>query len=570
MENKGRQLITAFYNYKQKDGFDKVTIVYKNEKGEKDFTIVDKPTIEYAISKDYIDPTVEVRSIKKEDCILRKCYYKDIYKDIVTQLNDENLKLYMDQVFAQGTAINKGLQKIHLDYRVHGSDINITDFYISKFLKKYPHTDNYFGISKFFFDIETDGALIKGFPFAERAEVPINIISSCFQDERGNLSVYMFVLNYGEKFKELYNVENEQFIDFFSSEKMKKNLTEIKQVAADKLGVDIKDLKFKVKRYDDEINLIYDFYHTINTLKPDFVGGWNTHKYDHIYLYNRIKNLGYQPETIMCPDEFPYKGVSYRIDNDKDPTDNNSRFNVHSYSIFVDMMNLYANIRKPQGKKESYSLDFTVEQELGEHKQELDTSIKTQAYDNYYTFFLYSVIDTVLLAKLENKTKDMDTLYTIGMITNTRVEEGLKKTISLRNLGAKFYETKGYFISNNRSSLKEKTEKIPGAFVGDPELVDFCGMEIMKGIKSKYVFEEVGDVDLSSLYPSIILALNLSPETFDRKVYFKKIRNDGVNYEVISYEKEFIDDYISRDYISVGKKYLGLPSINDLSAALSV
>lgn len=560
----GKQIITAFYNYRQSDGFDKITIIYKNKNGEKDFTLVDKPTIEYALSKPDKDPNKEIRCIRKDDCIIRKCFYKDIYKDIVEGLGDESLKEYMQQVYANGVSINRNLSRIHLDYRVHGSDINITDYYIHKFLKKYPYTENYFGLTKFFYDIETDGALIKGFPNPEQAAVPINIISSAFQDKDNKITVTMFVLNYGEKFKELYGVENPEFEKFFSKENMIPNLKKIKEEAAKKLNVPIEELTFRIKRHDDEIKLIFDFFNTINSFKPDFVAGWNTSKYDFPYIYNRIKVLGYEPEEIMCPSEFPYKGCSYKIDREKDATENNSRMKVNSYSIHIDQMNLYAAIRKPQGKKESYSLDYTAEQELGEHKQELDTSIKTQAYDDYFTFFLYSVTDTLLLQMLENKTKDLDTIYTIGMITSTRVEEGLKKTVSIRNLASKFYEENGYFISNNRAKLKEKKEKIPGAFVADPELVDHVGMELIKGELSKYIFEETGDVDLSSLYPSIILALNLSPESFDRRVYIKKY--DGPNQFILNnHEKEFIDDYISKDYISIGNKYLGLPDITELS-----
>ena len=74
---------------------------------------------------------------------------------------------------------------------------------------------------------------------------------------------------------------------------------------------------------------------------------------------------------------------------------------------------------------------------------------------------------------------------------------------------------------------------------------------------SQYLFEECADLDLSSLYPSIIMALNLSPETFIKKICVTDSNENNI-------EDKIIDEYISGDYISLGNKYLNLPSIDDL------
>ena len=64
---------------------------------------------------------------------------------------------------------------------------------------------------------------------------------------------------------------------------------------------------------------------------------------------------------------------------------------------------------------------------------------------------------------LEEKNHDIEMLYAVSQITETRVNQCLKKTVCLRNLASKFYKNQGYTISNNRSSLKEKTGKPRGA-----------------------------------------------------------------------------------------------------------
>lgn len=87
-------------------------------------------------------------------------------------------------------------------------------------------------------------------------------------------------------------------------------------------------------------------------------------------------------------------------------------------------------------------------------------------------------------------------------------------------------------------------------------------MELFKGSNpSQYLFEEVCDLDLSSLYPSIIIAFNLSPETFIKKINVRKTEYDQTKTSI---EDIVIDDYISKDYVSVGHKYFNLPNMEYL------
>lgn len=272
----------------------------------------------------------------------------------------------------------------------------------------------------------------------------------------GEINLFMFCLHYTEE-------ENPSYTNFFKN--IQEKAGKIKKELEEKCG---KKVKIKIKRFTEELNLLKSFFNLINTLRPDFVLGWNSHRFDFPYIYNRLKFLlegtNETIEDVMCPKEIPYKSVKYRIDTVKqDPSDNNSTVNVLSYSNHIDQQNLYANLRKGKGKLESYSLDAVSEIELGEHKEELETNIKTQHFDNYDNFFKYSCVDTLLLYMLEEKNHDIEMLYAISQITETRVDQCLKKTVCLRNLASKFYKNQGYTISNNRSSLKEKTGKPRGA-----------------------------------------------------------------------------------------------------------
>lgn len=452
----GLQFIKSNYFYKQKDGFDKVLLVTKNEDGEKSFVVVEKPVLEYHVSNEKADPRMEYRSIPEELTYKTKCYYKDLFPSIVQELNDPEVTDYYNRVMSgERNFIRSKLNKLHLDFRLHGTDVNIEDYYIGKFLDKYPAEENNYKLTKFFYDIEVDGSTIIGFPEAEEAECEVNIISSCM-DMGDYLQVYMFCLNYEDD-------KNPSYAEFMGD--LVNRVTVMKEELTKKVN---KEVKFSIKRFRSELNLIKAFFDTINDLRPDFVMGWNTSRFDFPYLYNRLGILLYNSdkkiEDIMCPDEFPYKKASYRIDyNNADPTDNNSVCNVACYSVYLDQENLYANLRKGKGKLESYNLDAVAEIELGEHKEELTTNIKTQHFDNYTRFFKYSVQDTILLYLLEEKNKDIEMLNAVYTVTRTRPEHCLKKTVCLRNLAAKFYLKDNRIISNNRSSLKTKDGKPRGA-----------------------------------------------------------------------------------------------------------
>lgn len=561
---KGLQLIKTDYiqSYKTNDKYDKILMITKDSEGNKGFKVIEKPVITYHVNKPEA-PVEEYRSIEETMTTTRKCYYKDIYSDMVRALNDEDVNTYYAQ--AQGCANKRDqkamLKKLHLDFRLHGTDVNIEDHYIGKFLDKYPAVDNNYALTKFFYDIETDISGITGFPDPEEALCPVNIISACIK--KGNeVNLYAFALHYDEN-------ENPSYVNFMKD--LKENVLPMKKEFEEKTGCPVKII---LKRFRNEINLIKEFFNVINMEKPDYVMGWNTHRFDFPYLYNRLKVLLYESnsnetiEDIMCPKEFPYKKVSYNIDDyNTDATDNNSTVEVASYSVHIDQQNLYAALRKAKGKMESYSLDAISEKELGEHKEELNTSMKTQFLDDYNNFFKYSLKDTLLLYLLEEKGHDIEMLNAVSTITRTRVEQCLKKTICLRNLAESFYKKGGRILSNNRSSLRTKTGKPRGAFVADLTLIENIGKVIFDGAEpSQFIFEECSDLDLSSLYPSIIMFLNLAPETF-----IKKYNIPVLNKEEMLYENKadvFIDEWIGEDYVYLGNKYLDLPTAEDIISEL--
>lgn len=520
----------------------KLVITQKDKDGNKSFKYIENVKFEFYHNKPEFKGNNMVNFIEPEKVEKVECRYDDLYKAISELC--PNLKTFYAEAISSGEFISSKLRRMHLDFNLHGSDKNIVDFYISKFYRKYDPDKHLYGIKKAFYDIEVDGSEIVGFPDPEVAAAPINVITLVI--DTGH--VYSFCLKYDtDNYKETMSHKEELLNDL--KEKYKDS------------GL---NLTFDIREYDCELDLIKGFFNVINIdEKPDFVLAWNA-SFDNTTIVNRIKNLNGSPEDICCPEELAYKRVNINLDKrNSDPSEKTDIFEIGGYSVWLDMMALYANLRKSK-KEESYALDYIGGKLLGIHKDKVEGDIKTFHFTDYYKFLLYNIQDAIMLLQIENKNKDIDLFQKVASLTETRITHALKKTISLRNLADKFYREQNLIISNNRARLWNKEEgiKITGAFVGDPNNTDYNGVEI-NGTPSKYWYESVIDFDLSSLYPSIILALNISPETCFGKISIQaEIDNEVQN------EENLVSDYMSGDSIAFGHKWLDYPDLEEMLAII--
>jgi DNA polymerase elongation subunit (family B) len=210
--------------------------------------------------------------------------------------------------------------------------------------------------------------------------------------------------------------------------------------------------------------------------------------------------------------------------------------------------------------KESYTLDFTVEEELKDHKDPLPkgTTMKNFLYKDFKKFLLYNIHDVFLLKRLEEKNKDLALLWTLQTVTRTRVGKVMVKTTSLKNLQRVFYRSQGYTIGNNLNASYggngAERESFEGGFVADPNLLDSVGFEIFEGKKSNKIFENVIDQDLSAMYPSIIVALNIEKPTQLGMLL------DENNKPFTSIPRSLAANEITCS----GKRLLGLPDISEV------
>lgn len=235
---------------------------------------------------------------------------------------------------------------------------------------------------------------------------------------------------------------------------------------------------------------------------PDIVSGWNSDKFDFPYIRNRIIKLFNEEEFLKLS---PYGEIRGVVTTDKVGRE------VVKYDIAgvsnLDYMDVYAKFKVT--KQESYKLDFIAEQEIGYGKVDYHGMTIYEFMSKYWDRFVeYNVRDVELLVKMEEKLRYYQILRVISNLACTNYSKGLT-TIPITN-GALAIKAKQRGEVLHTFLRKPSNTPKPGGFVSS-----HAGFH-----------RDIITVDATSLYPSIIMSNNISPET---KVGIIKWKDHDVN-----------------------------------------
>lgn len=223
---------------------------------------------------------------------------------------------------------------------------------------------------------------------------------------------------------------------------------------------------------------------------PDILTGWNSEFFDIPYVINRCtKILGEEYTKRLSPSGNVYnRSIKGQFGQEQ------IRWYIEGISL-IDYLDVYK--RFCLGVRESYKLAAIAEIELGESKVNFGAmNLATLADKDWKTFIDYNIQDVKLLVKMEEKLKYTELIRMLAYVGLTTFEAAMG-SLSVINgataVRARFRDQKiPSFIRD------EDTGKNPGAYVGEP----------LSGFQ-----ENIISFDANSLYPNVMISLNISPET---------------------------------------------------------
>jgi DNA polymerase elongation subunit (family B) len=228
---------------------------------------------------------------------------------------------------------------------------------------------------------------------------------------------------------------------------------------------------------------------------PDVLVGWNSSGFDVPYLVNRIKfELGEEWANKLSP-----IGRIYEKINPNGKFGQQSKEYVIEGISCLDYLVMYQKFNME--KQESYKLDYIGETEVGFNKIEYEGSLWDLSVKDWDKYLEYNVRDIELLVALDEKLDYISLLRFLAYTGLCSLENAIKTVPCMNGAIAIKARERGECIPTFIKPVSEY--RAPGGYVAEPK-IGFA--------------ENIVSYDANSLYPSVMISLNLSPETKIGKV----------------------------------------------------
>ena len=243
----------------------------------------------------------------------------------------------------------------------------------------------------------------------------------------------------------------------------------------------------------------------------DVLSGWNSEGFDIPYTVNRVtKVLSKEDTRRFCLwNQFPKKREYEKYGKAAVTYDLIGR-------VHLDSLELYRKYTYEE--RHTYRLDAIGEMEIGENKTVYEGTLD-QLYNNDFRKFIeYNRQDCALLDKLDKKLKFMDLANTLAHECTVLLQTTMGAVAVTEQAIINEAHKRGMIVPNRISRDENVSTQAAGAYVAYPK---------------KGIHEWIGSLDINSLYPSAIRALNMGPETI-----VGQLRQDGT--------KAFVESEIAK------------------------
>lgn len=251
-----------------------------------------------------------------------------------------------------------------------------------------------------------------------------------------------------------------------------------------------------------EEDLLRKFYTYMNKYPPDVISGWNIWSFDLPYLINRAKEL-FGEDSKMHNLLSPINVVRTWKQKQSD------ELNIDIAGVCIlDYYNVY-RWYTPKNL-ENYTLGYVSQTELGEGKLEYMGTLKDLAVNDWNKFTEYNVVDCQRVHQLEQKLGYIKLIQALSLFSKAPM---------------RYYNAMTQLIEGAMLTHYRRNNLCAPYFAGGSQET-FEAAHVKKPISGMH--DWVIDIDITSSYPSHIITLNMSSET-----YFGRIM--GVREEDVVY-----------------------------------
>jgi DNA polymerase elongation subunit (family B) len=223
----------------------------------------------------------------------------------------------------------------------------------------------------------------------------------------------------------------------------------------------------------------------------DILSGWNSEGYDIPYTVNRTSRVLSKDDTrrFCLWGQLPKKREYEKYGKQAVTFDLVGR-------VHLDSLELYRKYTYEE--RHTYRLDAIGEIEVGENKVAYEGTLDQLYNQDFRKFIEYNIQDTALLDKLDKKLRFIDLSNTVAH-ENTVLLQTTMGAVAVTEQGIiNEAHNRGLQVPNRRPRDDTENTQAAGAYVAFPK---------------KGLHKWVASMDLNSLYPSVIRALNMAPET---------------------------------------------------------
>jgi len=241
--------------------------------------------------------------------------------------------------------------------------------------------------------------------------------------------------------------------------------------------------------FDREEDMLNAFLDLIED--ADVLSGWNSEGYDIPYTVNRITRVLSKDDTrrFCLWGQHPKQRTFERFGAEHQTYDLVGR-------VHMDYMQLYRKYTYEE--RHSYSLDAIAEYELGERKTQYEGTLDQLYNKDFRKFIEYNRQDTLILHKLDRKLRFLDIANELAHANTVLLQTTMGAVAVTEQAIINEAHERNMVVPNRKRFGSEENTQAAGAYVAYPK---------------KGMHEWIGAVDINSLYPSAIRALNMSPET---------------------------------------------------------